>query len=189
MRRKILKRLGVSFAILVALSVGAEAEAPQAQKAARLSTHFPSLASLERLDSAANLLMTVADGDKPGACGIAPSEAKRLLMAIHPLMDEKRNAAIAALPSNSSRSKSIAQPEWERNCLRKCHCGLYESILEGVGEDRLAASDRTALNRISSKARGMKSEQLVACAKSSQWFCKSRLLVELRRDAKGFPAP
>lgn len=144
--------------------------------------------TLEQLDSAGNLLMTVSDGDKPSVCGISPSEARRYLLALHPIFDDKKNAAIAAL-SARPQGKAIANPKWDQSCLRKCHCGLYSSILEGVGEQRLVPADREMLNQMSSKARVMTREHLEVCARTSQWFCKSGLLARLKEDAKSYPDP
>jgi hypothetical protein len=172
MFRRILKALALSVTLGAAWSAGAHARE-----------------TIEQLDAAANLLMTVADSDQPGACGIAPSEARRLLMAIHPVLDEKRNATIAALSSRFP-GKSIASPKWDQTCFRKCHCGLYASILEGVGEERLVPSDRALLDRMNGKARRMSGERLKACVKaSSSWFCKSDLLARLKKEARGYPDP
>jgi hypothetical protein len=144
--------------------------------------------TLEQLDSAGNLLMTISDADKPGVCGISPSEARRYLLALHPIFDEKKNAAVSAL-SVRPAGKAIANPKWDQTCLRKCHCGLYSSILEGVGEQRLVPADRDMLNSMSSKARVMTREHLEVCARTSQWFCKSGLLARLKEDAKNYPDP
>jgi hypothetical protein len=171
MLRRNLKALALSVALVAALMASAHARE-----------------TLEQLDAAANLLMTVADSDQPGACGIAPSEARRLLMAIHPMLDEKRNATIAALSSRLP-GKSVASPRWDQTCLSKCHCGLYASILEGVGEERLVRSDRAMLDRMSSKARVMTREHLLTCARASTWFCKSALRARLKKEARGYPDP
>lgn len=195
-----IRKISVSslFVILVAtmgLGLSPDVQAkkvPRAQRTHKAESATPKAAgtpeTLEQLDSAANLLMTIADADKPGVCGINPSEARRLLLAIHPIFDEKKNAAIAALSAHPA-TKPIANPKWEQNCLRKCHCGLYASILEGVGEQRLVPSDRETLGQLSSKARVMTREHLEVCARTSRWFCKSRLLARLKEDAKSYPDP
>jgi hypothetical protein len=144
--------------------------------------------TLEQLDAASNLLLTIADSDKQGYCGIEPTEARRMLLAIRPILEDKRKAAVAAF-SNRISGKPIANPRWDQTCLRKCHCGLYASILEGVGEQRLVASDRAMLDRMSGKARMMSREHLEVCARTSPWFCQSDLLVRLRKEARRYPDP
>jgi hypothetical protein len=173
------------FAIGVTLHLSASAEA-KTKKSAHAKGQVR--ATLEQLDGAANLLMVVSDGDKPGACGIAPSEARRLLMALHPVMDERLQAAIRSLSSRPA-GKAIGNPKWDETCLKKCHCGLYASILEGVGEARLNPKDRALLDKMSEKARVMSREHVAVCARTSPWFCKSDLLAYLREEAKNYPDP
>jgi hypothetical protein len=138
---------------------------------------------LEQLDSAANLLLTVADGDLPGFCGISPDEAKELLRAVHPLVDEQRQARVKSLRARKPGA-ALADPKWEQSCARGCHCGVYAEILDSIGDERLSAADRKSRDRMMSQASSLGARERSACAQKATWFCKSPLLSKLRMDAK-----
>jgi hypothetical protein len=144
--------------------------------------------TLEQVDSAANLLVTVADGDKPGVCGILPAEAKRLLMAVHPRLDELRQARVSLLLAHRPKGP-FADPRWEKNCASGCHCGLYADILDAIGDEHLNASDRKSRDQLMALAKSLSPSERLACARKTAWFCKSSLHSQLKKEAKDYPEP
>jgi hypothetical protein len=148
-----------------------------------------SLQELERLDSAANLLLSISDSDHSRQCHIRPGEAQKLLMAIHPMIDESRKKAASSLLVGLS-SNGLVNRDWERSCSKSCHCGLYASVLEEVGEVNLNEQARDLVQRLNEKEQHMTPQEVSQCsAVTEKWFCKSGLLRQLRRNAKSFPSP
>ncbi|MFL5814303.1 MAG: hypothetical protein ACJ763_12050 [Bdellovibrionia bacterium] len=138
------------------------------------------VAELEKLDSAANLLLFTSDAARPGQCKIKPEEAKKLLMVIHPMIDEEKKKA-AGMASN---------PKWEKTCSKSCHCGLYASILDAKGDQSLNDQERVMMQHLYKKAQQMTSHEAKACAtRDAAWFCKSDLLKKLRKEAEEYPNP
>jgi hypothetical protein len=138
------------------------------------------LAELEKLDAAANLLLFTSDSARPTQCHIKPEEAKKLLMVIHPMIDESKTRAAA----------TASDPKWEKTCSKSCHCGLYASILDGRGDQSLSEKEREMMRRLYQKAQKMTFKEAKSCAtRDAAWFCKSDLLKKLRKEAKDYPNP
>lgn len=138
--------------------------------------------SLEKLDSAANFLVGAADRDQPGSfCGISAEEARTLLRAIHPRIDKGMR------PYTRKRSGSYGNPAWAKDCSASCHCGLYASILDQVGDARLSVADRNLRDRLFQQSKDANESGNEACFKKTRaWFCRSDLLKELKKSAKDY---
>jgi hypothetical protein len=124
--------------------------------------------SLEQLDGAANLLLSVIDGEPASrVCGIKPEEASVMIESLHARIDEGVSRYIASRKKNAQPLEGAA---WERNCRSSCHCGIYASILEQAGQNA------EAFERLARKQR------VEACLATEQWFCESPLLKSLRQS-------
>lgn len=133
--------------------------------------------SLEKLDSAANLLRVVADGTK--LCGMDSKKASNYLLAIHPLIDSK----IKATASNPKRVNEIAK--LAPQCQLTCHCGVYEDVMN---QNPTSATQRKAIE-FKNKAALLSSKSALKCAKKNLWFCKSELASYLDREYQGSYKP
>jgi hypothetical protein len=177
MIRTHLNGISISFAVLALMAVSF---VPMSVDAKSKKSQPNALAELERLDSAANLLLFTSDAARPGQCRIKPEEAQKLLMVIHPMIDEAKNKAVAMK----------VDPKWEKNCSKGCHCGLYASILDGKGDQSLSDKERVMMQHMYKKAQEMTSHQALACvSRDAAWFCKSDLLKKLRKEAENYPNP
>jgi hypothetical protein len=134
--------------------------------------------SIEEMDSAALLLRVTADledNQKPRICRkIDPAAAKQLLLPMHSLFDEKVALERKKLPLKGRRLAKA------RNCESLCHCGAYGTLLENFAQqEKLRES-------FDKKAATQTSEQSLACAKKSRWFCDSPLLDYLRSELRNY---
>ena len=106
--------------------------------------------------------MMVVDQEKElkDNCKIIPSEALKLTMPLHVLIDEEINNKTFYISS-----------KLERTCADVCHCGVYSDL---VKEKKLKES-------LYKKASVLPRESLVSCAnKTAKWFCSSELLKILK---------
>lgn len=120
--------------------------------------------TIEQLDDAAHVLRFLADGESSlKGCPIEAEEAKKLLLPLHAMIDEK----IAEEKSTASRRN------FDR-CEAGCHCGIYSDLAEAPAEK----------TKLYNKARRLSRKKLLSCAKkSAPWFCGSTLLQKLKADA------
>ena len=115
-------------------------------------------------DETANFLMMIVDEEKEliDNCKIIPSEALRLTMPLHALIDDEL----------SDKSLYIS-PDQERKCAEFCHCGVYSDL----------AKEKTLKDRLYKKASSMPRKSLVACAnQTAKWLCSSNILKKLRSE-------
>lgn len=133
--------------------------------------------SLEKLDSAANLLKVVADGAK--LCGMDSKKAGNYLLAIHPLMDSKIKTT-AASPKRVIEIAMLAS-----QCQLNCHCGVYEDVMN---QNPTSATQKKAIE-FKNKAALLSSKSALKCAKKNLWFCKSELASYLDREYQGSYKP
>jgi hypothetical protein len=140
------------------------------------------LTNLEHLDSAANVLLAVADERllPADACQIAVEHSYQLLNSLQSKID---GGTADYIRYKSKTHSALADASWPSSCEVGCHCGLYSAILESVGFEKLVDADRKIFRAVSSLAVNQTKEELTQCARKSTWFCSSTLKRELESDA------
>ena len=120
---------------------------------------------IEQLDEAANFLMLISDQviELTTTCQINANEALVLIQGVHAMIDKEAQTEYFMITQ-----------ELENHCEKECHCGLYSDL----------ASDQKLKDRLYQKAQKLPKDKLAACAiKTSEWFCKSKLLETLKSNS------
>jgi hypothetical protein len=139
------------------------------------------LTELKRLNAAAMVLLAAADETVPTKeiCGLQSSDGFNLSRPLQAKIDEKIGTYVKArAPKGSYGSASM-----ESTCIASCECGLYASILESVGYEKLNPADQQTYHRVSSLAIEQSKPDVANCARKTTWFCQSDLLSSLRKEA------
>ena len=139
------------------------------------------LAKLEKADSIANLLMTVADENvkSENACGISVEKAFQMMNHLQSKIDDAKNAY---LKQRKALKKLVSEPTWATTCAAQCHCGVYAATLEKVGFEKLKLEDQKAYRIMSNMAMNQTAATLAKCATSVKDFCGSPLHKELLKS-------
>jgi hypothetical protein len=131
--------------------------------------------SLDEIDSAALLLRVTADGNASVLCrDIASEKARRLLLPMHALFEEKITLERGKLPLRGRRLTRA------NRCESNCHCGAYSTLLEGF------APQADLLAAVTKKAATQSAAESLACAKRNRWFCNSPLLNHLKSELRHY---
>lgn len=122
------------------------------------------MATIHKLDDAANFLMLVSD-ETPGltnTCNISPKAALDLLQPLHALIDKEIQVG-----------KHPIADRHIKLCETNCHCGVYSDM----------AQNQYLKDDLFKKAQEFPKKKLLACAqKTALWFCKDQLLDNLKSD-------
>lgn len=116
--------------------------------------------TLDQMAAGMNVLRAELDGNS--VCGIDQSVVNRLPQLLQAKIDEvKKGGEIRYL----------------KNCEAYCRCGFYADQL------RARDSEDSEIATLEMRAKKLKSTDAHRCAKNNLWFCESRLLRELKKEA------
>jgi hypothetical protein len=146
------------------------------------------LQKLEDLDSAANLLLAIAD-ERIAAkkiCHLDSATAANMMNPLHSRVDEQ---TAVYLREQKKAKVDLSSDNWLKDCDKNCHCGLYASILEAVGFEKLNAHDKKNYRTLSHLAVNSTKPAQTACAKkaAASGLDKCVLFNDLKAAAPGSP--
>ena len=116
--------------------------------------------TLDQMAAGMNVLRAELDGNR--VCGIDSKLLNRLPQFLQAKIDEVKGGG---------------ELKYLENCEAYCRCGFYADRL------RLENSLSPEVVNLETRAKNLKSSDALTCAKNNLWFCESRLLRALKREA------
>ena len=132
--------------------------------------------TLEQLFDASIVLRSIIDSQK-SVCGIGSKEAGHYLLGAKALLDQKIHEELPGLEASSPKEAWVS-------CDRTCRCSLYSSVFEQWDEKKLKLEFQKIRSEVDRKASHLTSKQNQTCATNIQWFCKSPLHIQLKKEAE-----
>jgi hypothetical protein len=94
-----------------------------------------------------------------------------------------RSKSAATKSSGASQYPDLGSPEWPKQCASACHCGLYSSILDAVGFEKLSFNDQAIYRSVANLAMNQTNDETKECGLKVDWFCGSELQVFISPEA------
>jgi hypothetical protein len=149
------KAIGALFFIIFLSSCGSQAISNQKKD--------KNLENLEKLNSAANVLMLISDEViSLDECKINPELSLKMLQPLHAMIDE-----------NIKKNFGAYTDLEDYNCEENCQCGIYSDI----------SNISSTKDNLIKRAKGVSQNQLKKCAlESAKWLCNSKLILKLKSE-------